>query len=59
MQVRTYYHGWTEVSEEQARTWAKSLYYMATQYPEGFKNKTEYINSRIKGIQFTREELER
>ena len=58
MQVRTYFNGWTEVTEKQATSWAKHMYHVITQYPKGFRNKTEYINSRIKGKQFTREELE-
>lgn len=58
MQVKTYYNGWTSVSKEQAISWARHLYHVVTQYPEGFSNKTEYINSRLKGIQFSREELE-
>lgn len=58
MQVRTFFHSWVEVPDERALKWAQTLYHMTTQYPNGFRNKTEYINSRIKGKQFTREELE-
>ena len=48
--VYSFYNGWVEVTEKRARKWCRVIRNGATNIPE--EKKLDFINSRIKGIQF-------
>lgn len=55
IEVKTLFHGWKEITEKRAAAWAKGIYEGAIAMTE--EQKIKYINSRLREIQFTKEDL--
>lgn len=55
IEVKTLFHGWKEITKERAVAWAKNIWTGSVALTE--EKKMEYINSRLRGIQFTKNDL--
>jgi len=57
IQWLTLFHGWKEIDETRAKELATHIYYGAVAMTED--EKIAHINSRLKGISFTKEDLQK
>ena len=53
--IQTLFHGWKEVPKERALSWAHTIWCGSVALNES--QKIQVINSRLQGIQFTKEDL--
>ena len=57
IKVKTLFHGWKEITKERAIEWAQNIWQGSVALTE--EKKLECINSRLEGIQFTKDDLRR
>lgn len=55
IKIKTLFSGWQEVDRESAKKWARNMRQGITNI--GDDEKLVYINSKMSGVQFTEEEL--